>query len=303
MALGGIPLLSFAKSLPEFIISESAPIKVYLFSKHLQFLNYMEMSEAAAEMGFDGLDLTVRSGGHIDPGQVLEELPKAVKAMENYDLQPGMMTTSILDASNTQQLRVLETASRLGITHYRTGWLKYPDDIAISEAQEKFAGHFRELETINRDLGLIGCYQNHSGAHVGAPVWDIPQILKKTQNTHMGMQYDIRHAVVEGSQSWELGLRLVQPHIKSIVIKDFKWGQVNGKWQPVNTPLGKGMVDFKRFFSLLKQYQINVPISLHLEYYLGGAEKGLNTVSMERTEIFRHMKTDLNFLRTTWEQA
>jgi L-ribulose-5-phosphate 3-epimerase len=35
-------------------------LKINIFSKHLQFLNYYDLAEAAAEMGFDGIDLTVR---------------------------------------------------------------------------------------------------------------------------------------------------------------------------------------------------------------------------------------------------
>jgi L-ribulose-5-phosphate 3-epimerase len=43
---------------------------VYIFSKHLQFLGYEDMAQAAAEIGFDGIDLTVRPGGHVPPETV-----------------------------------------------------------------------------------------------------------------------------------------------------------------------------------------------------------------------------------------
>jgi sugar phosphate isomerase/epimerase len=108
---------------------------------------------------------------------------------------------------------------------------------------------------------------------------------------------------VEGGASWELGLRQIKKYIKSIVIKDFKWGVVDGKWKPVNTPLGEGMVDFKRYFSLLKKYNINVPISLHLEYDLGGAEHGDAEISIDKKEVFAQMKKDLTFIKETWRQV
>ena len=88
-----------------------------------------------------------------------------------------------------------------------------------------------------------------------------------------------------------------------MVIKDFKWGQSNGKWKPINTPLGEGMVDFKRYFALLKKYKINVPVSLHLEYDLGGAEHGATKITINKKEVFSRIKKDLNFLRTTWQNA
>lgn len=132
---------------------------------------------------------------------------------------------------------------------------------------------------------------------------DLLPILEATNGKHMGCQYDIRHAVVEGAGSWELGLQRIRPYINSIVIKDFKWDYKDGKWQIENVPLGEGMVDFKRYFSILKSYKINVPVSLHLEYDLGGAEKGLSKLTMDKEAVFNSMKQDLNYLRETWKNA
>jgi len=302
-AIGSLPLMGFNSTLINTALQSDEAIKVNLFSKHLQFLDYNEMSAAAAEMGFDGLDLTVRPKGHVLPEKAADDLPKAVEAMKKYGINSQMMTTNVWDVNDPQQKTVLETASKLGFTHYRTGWLKYPEDRTIAKSQTIFGQQAKELEVVNKKLGLIGCYQNHAGNHVGAPIWDLPPILNATNNENMGCQYDIRHAVVEGGNSWELGLRQIKKYIKSIVIKDFKWGQVDGKWKPVNTPLGEGMVDFERYFSLLKKYQINVPISLHLEYPLGGAEHGDSEITIDKKEVFAQMKKDLTYLRETYKKA
>ncbi|PCJ96074.1 MAG: endonuclease [Flavobacteriaceae bacterium] len=302
-AIGSIPLTGFNSTLFKSTQKPKEDIEISLFSKHLQFLDYNEMSAAAAEMGFDGLDLTVRPKGHVLPERVVEDLPKVVSAMTKYGINPQMMTTNVWDISDIEQKTVLETSSKLGFTHYRTGWLKYPEDRAIEESQAIYGLQAKDLEGLNKKLGLIGCYQNHAGNHVGAPIWDMPTILEETNVENMGLQYDIRHAVVEGGSSWELGLRRIKPFIKSIVIKDFKWGQVDGKWKPVNTPLGKGMVDFNRYFLLLKKYQINVPVSLHLEYDLGGAEHGASKITIDKKDVFKQMSKDLMFLKETWKKA
>src|ERR1700737_1624160 len=63
-------------------------LKIYIFSKHLQFLNYKDMAEAAAEMGFDGVDLTLRPRGHVLPENVEMDLPKAVEAMHKVGFAP-----------------------------------------------------------------------------------------------------------------------------------------------------------------------------------------------------------------------
>ena len=278
-------------------------LEVHLFSKHLQFLNYKDMSEAAKEMGFDGLDLTVRPGGHILPEKVEDELPAAVETMKHYGLAPKLMTTKVTDANNTQTETILKTAAKQGIDYYRMGWLKYPENKTISQGIEIFTQQFEALEKMNRKFGIHGDYQNHSGKNMGAMIWDLYQILEHRSADWIGCQYDIRHAYVEGGFSWEIGLNLIKDFIKTIVIKDFKWGKTDGQWRPINTPLGEGMVDFKKYFSLLKKYNINVPVSLHFEYDLGGAEKGKSDLSIDKKEVFDHMKKDLNYLRELWEKA
>lgn len=303
LGLASIPLLSFQNKILDNFYSPSKELNIHLFSKHLQFLEYDDMAEAAADMGFDGLDLTVRKKGHVLPENVIEDLPKAVAAIKKHGLSPTMITTNVWDAHSTVNQNVLQTASSLGFTHYRTDWLKYPEDKPITESQTLFGKQAKALEKLNEKLKIIGGYQNHTGKNVGAPIWDLLPIFGATNGKFIGSQYDIRHAVIEGGESWELGLKRIRPYINAIVIKDVIWGKKNGKWKPISVPLGEGMVNFKRYFTLLKKYKINVPVSLHVEHDLGGAEKGRNTVSISKKEVLLRIKKDLDYLKNTWKSV
>ncbi|SMC57209.1 sugar phosphate isomerase/epimerase family protein [Cellulophaga tyrosinoxydans] len=304
LGLASIPLFGF-HNLPKTTKKVAIqPLNVHLFSKHLQFLEYTEMAKTAAEMGFSGLDVTVRDKGHVLPENVETDLPKVVAAMKTYGLSPEMITTNVLDSKDQNSIAIVNTASQLGFKNYRMGWLTYPDTMSIPESILHYKMLFSKLEALNKRAGITGVYQNHAGMHVGAPIWDIQQILSDCDPEYLGAQYDIRHAVVEGGTCWELGLNLIQPHIRTIVIKDFKWGQENGKWKPLNVPLGEGMVDFKRYFSLLKKMGITNPaISLHCEHDLGGAETGEITITIAKNEVIKRIKKDLTYLQTAWEQA
>ncbi|WP_159947551.1 sugar phosphate isomerase/epimerase family protein [Polaribacter septentrionalilitoris] len=303
LGIASMPLFSFRNELLKTADNSPKQLEIHLFSKHLQFLDYNEMSLAAATMGFDGLDLTVRRKGHVLPKNVSNDLPKAESAMKKHGLATTMMTTNVWDAHSLVNKNVLETASNLGFTHYRTNWLKYPEDKSIIESQALFGKQAKELEILNKKLGIIGGYQNHTGKNVGAPIWDLLPILGATKGKFIGSQYDIRHAVVEGGESWELGLKRIKPFINSIVIKDFKWGKVKGKWKPISVPMGEGMVNFKRYFSLLKKYQIHVPVSLHVEHDLGGAEKGKKKINITKKEVLLRIQKDLNYVREMWKNS
>ncbi|HQS52961.1 MAG TPA: sugar phosphate isomerase/epimerase family protein, partial [Daejeonella sp.] len=279
------------------------PLHVSVFSKHLQFLNYKDMADAAAEIGFNGVDLTVRPKGHVLPERVEMDLPKAMEAIQKVGLATTMITTAVQDASDPTDKKLLETASGLGVKYYRMNWLKYPEGKSIPEAMMQFKKTLTEISHLNRKLNISGCYQNHSGYLAGASIWELWEILKNADHKNMGVQYDIRHAVVEGGMSWKNGLNLIHPHIKILAIKDCVWTKKNGSWIVENVPLGEGMVDFKSYFKMLKEFNIQVPISLHYEYPIGGAEHGASSISTDKQIIFAHMKRDLNKLQQLWQEA
>jgi len=278
-------------------------LKVHIFSKHLQFLNYKELADAVAEMGFDGVDLSVRPEGHVEPERIEDDLPKAVTAMKNAGLVPSLMTTAVNDAGNATDKKLLATASKLGFNYYRMNWYHYPDNKPMPDALEELAVKVNGLGEINRTLGLKGYYQNHTGLNIGSNIWEIYELIKNADKEYMGVQYDIRHAMVEGAQSWENGLKLVQPRIKVISLKDYRWEKKDGKWMVEDVPMGEGMVDFISYFKLLKKYGINVPVSMHIEYPLGGAEKGDRTITIDRKDVFKAMKKDLGKIHELWKQA
>ena len=98
-------------------------------------------------------------------------------------------------------------------------------------------------------------------------------------------------------------MELLHKQIKVIVLKDFKWGKVGNQWKATNVPIGEGMVDFTTYFKLLKSYGLNPPVSLHLEYPLGGAEKGKYEISVDQKVVFDAMTKDLKAIRKLWKNA
>jgi sugar phosphate isomerase/epimerase len=161
----------------------------------------------------------------------------------------------------------------------------------------------KALGDLNKQLGLVGYYQNHSGTSVGASIWELWELLKNADKQYMGAQYDIRHAVVEGGLSWENSLKLIQPRIKSLTIKDFIWEKKDGVWGVQDTPIGQGMVDFKKYFKLLKQYNVDVPVSLHIEYPAGGVEHGNTKLTVDKNQVFNSMRKDLQKVHQLWQDA
>jgi len=243
MAAMAAPFSANALSLDVF----DSPLEVHLFSKHLQFLDIKQASEAAAEMGFDGLDLTVRPKGHVLPENVKTDLPKAIRDIEKCGSSCKMITTAVSDIANPWDVDIVETAGAQGVESYRSNWFKYKKDLSLEESLDYYKTKLQELSELNKKHQIIGCYQNYSGTKVGASIWEVKKILESVNREYFGAQYDIRHAVAEGGKGWSNGVKLIRDHIKTMVLKDFKWGKVNGKWTTINVPIGEGMVDFDAY--------------------------------------------------------
>lgn len=273
---------------------------VCIFSKHLQFLDYDEMAQAAADIGFDGVDLTVRPGGHVLPEHVERDLPRAVQAVQKAGLQVPMMTTAITDPGNPLTELILKTASKLGIRYYRMGYLSYNIQDGVAQTLKNYEPQMRGLADLNEQYGIHGAYQNHSGTRVGGPVWDLWELLKTLDPEGLGVQYDIRHAIAEGGRSWPLGFRLLSPWIKITAIKDFYWRKIDNEWEIQDCPLGQGMVNFGRYFQLVKELKVRGPISLHFEYDLPGKDLGKTERTAHTIQI---MRRDLHTLRGMLAEA
>src|SRR5437667_12835537 len=94
-------------------------LKVSIFSKHLQFLQGEDLAKAAAAMGFDGIDITLRKGGHVEPERVRQDLPALVAIIRKHGLEVPMVTTDIVDPDTPHTEDMLKTMADLGIRYYR----------------------------------------------------------------------------------------------------------------------------------------------------------------------------------------
>ncbi|MFC1634740.1 sugar phosphate isomerase/epimerase family protein, partial [Planctomycetota bacterium] len=188
-------------------------IKICIFSKHLQWLDYRNMARTAREIGFDGIDLTVRPGGHVLPERVREDLPRAVQAIKSAGLEVPMIT----NPTDPLTENILATASQAGIRYYRMGYYRYDDSKTIHQTLNEARPKLRDLVDMNKQYKIVGTYQNHAGPkYVGAPLWDLDVLFRDLDTRWIGCQFDIRHATVEGGTFWPTHFRLMSRYINTL---------------------------------------------------------------------------------------
>lgn len=279
--------------------------KVTIFSKHLQFLQGEALARGAAEMGYDGIDITVRKGGHVEPQSVRHDLPALVKIIRAQSLEVPMITTDIVDADTPFAEDMVATAAGLGIVNYRFGGFKYTAD-PYPRQLTAFRPRLAKLATLNAKYHSCAMYHTHSGVGVvGASIWDLYILMQDIDPALIGVNFDVAHATIEGGVGgWINSFKITGPHLRGIAVKDFAWGKdAKGAWQPQWRPLGEGMVHVAEFLRMVKAAGFHGPLQQHFEYALGGANNGNAKITIPQSEVFAAMKRDLVTLRGQLAQA
>jgi sugar phosphate isomerase/epimerase len=274
-------------------------VPIYSFSKLFQFLNYDELAVVFKESGIDGIDLTVRKGGHVEPENVEIDLPKAANAAQKQGLTVASMVTDIADADDPLTLRVIKTASDNGVKFYRLAYYRYDYQKSMPANLESFRVKMEKLGELNAKYNISGGYQNHNGTNFGGNSWEIWEVIKNMDKKKIGCFYDVYHGVVEGLQSWPNALRAIAPHITMRYIKDFYINPVEKNARVVVCELGKGIVNFNQYFRLCRELNLNQPICLHIEYELFTPEEQNSLSHAEKyKKALMIMKRDTDTLKS-----
>ncbi len=100
-------------------ISKGSAPTLCIFSKHLAFLDYLELARTLVDLRVPGCDLTVRPRGHVEPENVARDLPRAHAALAEQGITVPMITTGLLSADEPAARPTLETANALGIPLFK----------------------------------------------------------------------------------------------------------------------------------------------------------------------------------------
>jgi len=251
------------------------------FSKHLPRLDARGLARALGPLGFGGVDLTVRPGGHVDPKRVAADLPGFVSGIRDAGLTVPMITTALTSAADPAAAPTLQTAAALGIPYLKPGYYLYT--FADVRKERDGAGEqLRSLAGLAAATGVRLGFHNHAG-YIGGNVWDVAAIIDSLDPKTVGYYFDVRHAVVEGGDGgWREAFNIAAPRLFMIALKDFYWEKTAAGWRQQNCPMGAGMVNWKAYFALLAKADFHGPVSLHLEYDVPGAtdaEREANTLA------------------------
>ncbi len=237
---------------------------IVAFEKPFQKLSYERIGEELAKLGLDGIEATIRKGGHIEAANAEEEVPRMVADLAKNGQKALIAATHVGEANeaNEKFLRILKEH---GIERYRMNYFRYDLKGDMLQQLRDYKTKAAELAALNKEIGIQGLYQLHSGARlVGGMSWDLAILLEDIDPKHLGVGFDLRHFRTDSGLSWKAALQTCRKHIQSIYVKDAKWvGERSDKLKACR--LDTGFVN-QGIFNEVRKGQPVMPISLHMEW-------------------------------------
>ncbi len=244
-----------------------------LFTDNLADLTIPQACTEAKKAGFDGLDLTLRPGGHVLPEHAEMGLAEAKRMADSLGATIPMISTGVTDIDSPHAEAIFAAAAHYGARRLKLGYWDYQPFGTAAKQIDQARGKLDRVIKLGRKYHVLPCVHCHSGRFVasGGPLLSL--ILKDFDPRDVGAYVDPMHMSIEGGRSvWEIGLDLLAPWIALAGIKNYRWlpaarderGQQRFRWE--YCPLADGQAPLPEFLDYLKRLNYDGIISLHSEY-------------------------------------
>ena len=271
-------------------------MQLVMFSKMLKNVANLSLEKTGdliADLGFEGVDLTVRPEGHVLPEEAARRLPEAVDVLRSKGLTVPMVTTSITDAGEKYAEHIFKTASECGVKFIKLGYWRYEGFGSINGQIERVRdASLNGIYRLSRKYSVTAGVHIHSGDFLTANPAVVKMLLQDYDPEHLCAYIDPGHMAVEGGLSgWKMGMDLLQEHIRMVAVKDFGWFQEKDeaegrRWIARVVPLSEGLVPWTEVFTYLQKIDFDGPVSFHSEYH---------DVTLE--ELIRQTSEDLQYAK------
>ncbi|MEA3406457.1 MAG: TIM barrel protein [Chloroflexota bacterium] len=269
-----------------------------MFTKHLQAYSVERAADVIGELGLDGLDLTVRPGGHVEPADAEARLPGIFEMVEGKGLTVPLLTTAITSADDPYAKTIFRLAAEGGVRYIKLGYWRYDGFGSMARQVDEVKRTLDGIEALALRYGVPAALHTHSGDFMTASGPVVAELLRDRDPEVLVAYADPRHLFAEGGLSgWKMSLDLLSPWIRLIAVKDMFWvpqpDRELGKmrWVAMNCPLNVGVVPWPEVFACLQEIGFDGVVSLHAEYQGEHSWRNLDT-----RQVIQQTRADLEYL-------
>jgi sugar phosphate isomerase/epimerase len=241
-----------------------------LYSACLAKIPYAQLPEIVRSMGYDGVDLTVMNGGHVDPSKYMVDLDRAFQTFQDAGLELPMVTTNFTSPSQPYSYAILYVSGQLGARFCRLGTWPAPVPATSGQIAQMRTAIVRN-DLVQFSVTALRCnitalLTNHAGSYPGGSIPEVEAVLAGVAPAACGYCFDPAQAVLEARSpaGWEPALQAALPRLSAVALSDVVLDPA-----PHPCALGAGVIDWQKFFNALATARFHGPISMYRDYETG----------------------------------
>jgi len=246
-------------------------LNLIYFTKFLAGMNSRQIGDHAKRLGVDGLDLAVRSGQAVNPENVTEALPEAMRVWRSLGLTVPLVTLEggAVDPSDPSVIRVFEACGQAGIGLVKLGYWRWAAGHRYWEEVSRIRDAVAGFEALGRRVGVTSLIHTHSHGCYGCNASSAMHLLKGFDPNDVGIYLDLAHLAIEG-EPFEMATDIAGAYLKMVAAKNVRylaqWAPMAMNWSRDWCLLHEGIADVAASVAHLKTIGYRGPISLHGEY-------------------------------------
>ena len=221
------------------------------------------LAERVAGFGFGGVELPVRDGFQVNPGNYKETLAKAVAAM-------GKKNVSIVSVAGPIEADIVRVMGQSGVKILRV-MLSADTKKNYIEQEEAYYRSVSELLPVLESNGVTLGIQNHFGNYLGCSASGLMRFVGRFPKAQVAAVLDLAHCAICGEIT-EFALDIAASHLIMVNIKSGSLRRFNNEnadeavWKTVWTTAPHGTLSWKHASGELRRRNYKWPICLTAEY-------------------------------------
>jgi sugar phosphate isomerase/epimerase len=230
-----------------------------------------EAVRVLAETGFDGIEWRVIDQPPLVEGQtgfwqgnrctwpfstLAQDAPRIRALTEAAGLAIANVGTYVCCDDLVGVETAMQAMLALGATMLRVRTPNYDGHSPYLPRQAGTRAQYRDVAGLAAQYGVKAVMETHNNT-IGFNASAAARILDGLDPAHVGAIYDPGCLVIEGYEPYRVGAEVLGPYLAHIHLKSLGW-QSTGltddgrlRWEPMHTPIDRGMVDAPALFEAL----------------------------------------------------
>lgn len=254
------------------VSSQNPRPEVCVYSEQFQSLSIPDFCQMLKQMEVDGLDLTVRPGGYIEPKNARDKLQVAAQAAQDHGLKIMMLTTGIT-APDRDAEEIFAACQRLGINRIKLGYYRVEGFGTLASQLDAVRRQLEDVMNLAAKYDVRPCVHVHSGPTIPSNGMMLYYLIREFPPERIGAYLDSHHMTLTGGAGgWRQAIDLLTPWLSLVALKNFQWERLDRdatgqqQWKTEYCRLEDGIAPVPDFVNTIHKAGYRGFYTLHTEY-------------------------------------